>query len=155
MYPLHEERLQHMFAEVDAVPRRPNEDPREKMALKIKNLMPGSRFYEYLSANQSGPKLNGEAVDTYQRALFVNLRDHGDSMSIVDIAKSAYACAQKVQSENHGPKDDVAYQLVGADSKLTTWGCGGKVGLLGGSSCTHTKTEFEQLSFISSSIGVQ
>jgi hypothetical protein len=24
-------------------------------------------------------------------------------------------------------------------------GCGGKVGLLGGSSCTHTKTEFEQL----------
>jgi len=31
-------------------------------------------------------------------------------------------------------------------------GCGGKVGLLGGSSCTHTKSAFEQSSFISSSI---
>ena len=41
---------------------------------------------------------------------------------------------------------------VDADRKLTSWRCGGKVGLLGGSSCTHTKTEFEQLSFISSSI---
>jgi len=33
-------------------------------------------------------------------------------------------------------------------SNCREWGCGGKVGLLGGSSCTHTKTEFEQLSFI-------
>jgi len=42
--------------------------------------------------------------------------------------------------------------VVDADRKLTSWRCGGKVGLLGGSSCTHTKTEFEQLSFISSPI---
>ena len=44
----------------------------------------------------------------------------------------------------------VELMIVDADRKLTSWGCGGKVGLLGGSSCTHTTTGFEQLSFISS-----
>jgi hypothetical protein len=30
--------------------------------------------------------------------------------------------------------------------KLTHWGCGQKLGLLGGSSCIHTKTVFKRLS---------
>jgi len=34
---------------------------------------------------------------------------------------------------------------VAADRKLTPGGCGAKLGLLGGSSCTHTKIAFEQL----------
>ena len=36
---------------------------------------------------------------------------------------------------------------VDADRKLTIWVCGEKLGLLGGSSCTRTKTVFEQSSF--------
>jgi hypothetical protein len=77
-----------------------------------------------------------------------------------DEAGTGYALAVIGQAVVHGAtgirvKDTlkIGWELgVGADSILTTWRCGGKVGLLGGSSCTHTKTEFEQLSFISSSI---
>ena len=43
-----------------------------------------------------------------------------------------------------GPADS----SVDADRKLNIWGCGGILGLLRGSSCTLTKTAFEQSSFI-------
>ncbi|RMS95128.1 hypothetical protein ALP58_200116 [Pseudomonas savastanoi] len=36
--------------------------------------------------------------------------------------------------------------IVGADRKLTHRGCGGNLGLLGGSSCIHTKTASERSS---------
>ena len=40
--------------------------------------------------------------------------------------------------------------IVDMHVNLTHRGCGQKLGLLGGSSCTHTKTAFEQSNFISS-----
>lgn len=112
MDPLHAERLQGMFAQIDAAPQQTGEHPLQKMALKVKNLMPGSRFFQYLSANSSGSKLNGEAINAYQRLLYTSLRDYGQKMNPVEIARNAYACAQKVQSQNLGPQNDATFQTV-------------------------------------------
>lgn len=112
MYPLYEERLQDQFFMIETALSSADAHPRELTAQKVKILMPGSRFYQFLSSNMEGPKLNGEAVDAYQRLLFTKLGEASNSMGIVDIAKAAYVCAQKTQMENKGPKNDQTFQVI-------------------------------------------
>ena len=113
MLPLYEERLQEMFSLVDTAPKSATQDPRLDAELKIKHLMPGSNFYNYLTRTSSGSKLSGEALDAYHTLLIQGLRDQASSTRIVDIAKSAYACAQKIQASNKGPvKSDPGFKLL-------------------------------------------
>ena len=105
MVPLYNELLQTKFDAIDAVPMAEGEDPRLKPSLKAKAMMPGTHFYDYLVNNLGGPKLRGEAVETYRRLLNINLRNQADKMSIVEIGKAAYLTAVRTQIASEGEHD--------------------------------------------------